>query len=83
MAEREDLKNLSLLGKPDTRLPSCPEEAKLETREKRKPRAAKSGQAKTLGKVKAGRVKSGRARPRTASSARARTSAAKSSPAKP
>jgi 7-cyano-7-deazaguanine reductase len=30
MAEREDLKNLSLLGKPDTRLPSCPEEARLE-----------------------------------------------------
>jgi len=30
MAEREDLKNLSLLGKPDTRLPSCPEEAQLE-----------------------------------------------------
>ena len=30
MADREDLKNLSLLGKPDTRLPSCPEEAKLE-----------------------------------------------------
>ena len=30
MAGRADLKNLSLLGKPDTRLPSCPEEAKLE-----------------------------------------------------
>ena len=30
MAEREDLKNLSLLGKPETRLPSCPEEAQLE-----------------------------------------------------
>ncbi|MBC8128531.1 MAG: hypothetical protein H8M99_15430, partial [Gloeobacteraceae cyanobacterium ES-bin-144] len=30
MSEREDLKNLSLLGKADTRLPSCPEEAQLE-----------------------------------------------------
>jgi hypothetical protein len=30
MADRDDLKNLSLLGKPDTRLPSCPEEAQLE-----------------------------------------------------
>ena len=30
MAVREDLKNLSLLGKPETRLPSSPEEAKLE-----------------------------------------------------
>ncbi|MGD7653769.1 MAG: preQ(1) synthase [Verrucomicrobiales bacterium] len=30
MAERDDLKNLSLLGKPDTRLPASPEEAKLE-----------------------------------------------------
>ena len=30
MAQREDLKNLSLLGKPDTRLPSSPQEAKLE-----------------------------------------------------
>lgn len=30
MSEREDLKELSLLGKPDTRLPTSPEEAKLE-----------------------------------------------------
>jgi 7-cyano-7-deazaguanine reductase len=30
MAEREDLKNLSLLGKAAARLPSCPEEARLE-----------------------------------------------------
>ena len=30
MAERADLKNLSLLGKPETRLPSCPEDARLE-----------------------------------------------------
>jgi 7-cyano-7-deazaguanine reductase len=30
MAARDDLKNLSLLGKPDTRLPSSPEEARLE-----------------------------------------------------
>lgn len=30
MAEREDLQNLSLLGKPETRLPSCPDEAILE-----------------------------------------------------
>jgi 7-cyano-7-deazaguanine reductase len=30
MAEREDLKNLSLLGKPETRLPASPDEAKLE-----------------------------------------------------
>jgi len=30
MAEREDLKKLSLLGKPETRLPSNPEEAELE-----------------------------------------------------
>jgi 7-cyano-7-deazaguanine reductase len=31
MSEREDLKNLSLLGKPETRLPASPEEATLET----------------------------------------------------
>ncbi len=30
MAAREDLKNLSLLGKPESRLPASPEEAKLE-----------------------------------------------------
>jgi len=30
MSGREDLKNLSLLGKADTRLPASPEEAKLE-----------------------------------------------------
>lgn len=30
MVDREDLKNLSLLGKPESRLPSCPEEARLE-----------------------------------------------------
>ena len=30
MSEREDLKNLSLLGKPETRLPGSPEEAQLE-----------------------------------------------------
>lgn len=30
MSTREDLKNLSLLGKPELRLPSCPEEASLE-----------------------------------------------------
>ncbi len=30
MAQREDLKNLSLLGKPDTRLPASPQEANLE-----------------------------------------------------
>lgn len=30
MAEREDLQDLSLLGKPETRLPASPEEAKLE-----------------------------------------------------
>jgi 7-cyano-7-deazaguanine reductase len=30
MAAREDLKNLSLLGKPDTRLPASPGEARLE-----------------------------------------------------
>lgn len=31
MAEREDLKNLSLLGKAETRLPSSPQDATLET----------------------------------------------------
>jgi 7-cyano-7-deazaguanine reductase len=31
MPAREDLKNLSLLGKPDTRLPASPDEARLET----------------------------------------------------
>jgi 7-cyano-7-deazaguanine reductase len=31
MPDREDLKNLSLLGKPDTRLPASPDEAHLET----------------------------------------------------
>ncbi len=30
MAEREDLKNLSLLGKAESRLPASPDEAKLE-----------------------------------------------------
>ncbi|MES2997589.1 MAG: preQ(1) synthase [Verrucomicrobiota bacterium] len=30
MSEREDLKELTLLGKPQTRLPESPEEAKLE-----------------------------------------------------
>lgn len=31
MSDREDLQNLSLLGKADSRLPSSPEEATLET----------------------------------------------------
>lgn len=30
MSEREDLQNLSLLGKPETRLPASPDEATLE-----------------------------------------------------
>ena len=31
MPDREDLQNLSLLGKPEVRLPASPEEARLET----------------------------------------------------
>ena len=37
MAERADLKNLSLLGKPGARLPSCPDEACLEVFQNQRP----------------------------------------------